>query len=106
MKTPGQVAYEAMKERAGGDSWVTMKATFPANAWDWECVAAAVLLHDAAKQPDAAQRVAHVLEKLRKSLVKIGDHPHSFWDTSSDVALIDSILPACGKRPNVEFRRP
>lgn len=97
--TPGQVAHAAMRARAGGESWEALKAQWPASARDWECVAAAVLLHEAAQEP-AAQRVIEVLTKLRKSLVKIGDWPRSIWDTSEDVAMIDSILSACGKTPN------
>lgn len=93
--TPGQVAYEAMRLRAGGEPW---KAQWPADVLDWECVAAAVLLHDVAQQP-AAERVSELLGRLRKSLVEIGEHPHSFWDTSEDVGVIDSVLSACGKTP-------
>lgn len=97
--TPGQVAHAAMRARAGGEPWDALKAQWPAAVRDWECVAAAVLLHDAAAEP-AAQRVAEVLGRLRKSLVKIGDWPHSIWDTSEDVAMIDSLLSACDQPPN------
>lgn len=88
-----------MRVRAGGETWAALKAQWPASVRDWECVAAAVLLHDAASEP-AAQRVAEVLGRLRKSLVKIGEWPHSIWDTSEDVAMIDSLLSACDKTPN------
>lgn len=103
--TPGQVAHAAMRARAGGETWEAMKAQWPASVRDWECVAAAVLLHDAAAGP-AAQRVAEVLGRLRKSLVKIGEWPHSILDTSEDVAMIDSLLSACDKTPNVGVEPP
>ena len=102
--TPGQVAHAAMRARAGGETWEALKAQWPAVVRDWECVAAAVLLHEVAEQPAGAQ-LAAVLDRLRNSFVRIGNHPKSFWDTSEQVAMIDSILSACGKTPNVELGR-
>lgn len=88
-KTPGQVAYEAWA-KSGGEyrPWAAVQR-FEAEVRDWDCAAAAVM-----------QLAAPALEKLRASLVKIGAHPHSFWETADDVALIDALL-ACTKAPNV-----
>ena len=97
--TPGQVAHAAMRARAGGESWEALKAQWPAAVRDWECVAAAVLLHDVAEQP-SGERLAAILVRLRESFVRIGNHPKSFWDTGEQVAMIDSILSACDKTPN------
>ena len=102
--TPGQVAHAAMRARAGGETWEALKAQWPAAVRDWECVAAAVLLHEVAERPDG-ERLAAILVRLRNSFVRIGNHPKSFWDTGEQVAMIDSILSACGKTPNGKDQR-
>ncbi len=83
-KTPGQMAYEVVRQRAGGKPW---HGLLEAEVDDWELAAAAV-----------TQQAIETLQAVRQSLVAIGSHPNSFWDTCDDVERIDSLLARWGAK--------
>lgn len=83
-KTLGQVAHAVVYERAGGKAWHEL---LEAEVEDWELAAAAV-----------ARQAIETLQVVRQSLVKIGAHPQSFWDTCDDVERIDSLLARWGAK--------